>query len=165
LIALEKTQTEEKRKIFNMKKNENIIQREKLIRMEEEVALKDAEYDKQLASGKQMDNLVNRHQQKVQKLDQLQNNYMDLGKQKDDLQSKVMRKSAEVQEKIGSINDLVNKIKLSSSIAIDQFPQFDFLDFHKKTDLIQQYKVTLTHVHIFWLYNYIKKHSGKSFRN
>ena len=124
-----------------MKKNENIIQKEKLNRMVEEVAFRGAEYDKQLSNGKQMENLVNRNQNKVNQLDQLQNNFMDLGKQKDDLQSKVMKKSAQVKEKIGSINDLVEKIKLSSSIAINQFPQFDFLDFHKKTDLIQQYKV------------------------
>lgn len=36
---------------------------------------------------------------------------------------------------------MVHKIKLSSSIEINEFPQFDILDFHKKGDLIKEYKV------------------------
>ena len=109
--------------------------------MEQELALKDIEYDKQLASGKKMDNLVNRHAQKVQQLDNLQNTYVDLGNQKEDLQKKLLKKSAVVAEKIRGVDDLVNRIKLSSSVSINKFPQIELLDFHKKTDIIQQYKV------------------------
>ena len=42
---------------------------------------------------------------------------------------------------ISSANDLVNKIVLSSTLSLDTLPQLDLLDFHKKRDMIKEYKV------------------------
>ena len=140
-LNLEKIQTEEAKKRVKILKINVNEKKEKLQQMESEISLKDAEYDKQLASGKSMDNLVNRHAQKVQHLDNLQNTYVELCGHKDDIQSKLIGKASEVLDKISVINDIVNKIKLNSPIAISEFPHFDLLDFHKKSDLIKQYKV------------------------
>ena len=41
---------------------------------------------------------------------------------------------------------MVNSIKLSSALEIDEFPTFDILDFHKKKNLIKEYKV----ITYFW---------------
>ena len=115
-----------------MKKNENKIQKEELIFMQEEANFKDAENNKQLAGGKNMNNLANRHQQTEQKHEQLQYNYIELKEKRRDLQLKGIKKSSDLNDKIRSINGNVGMIKLSSSIAIDEFPQFESLDFDKK---------------------------------
>ncbi len=139
---MSKTQTDDIKHKVKVLRIQTTTEKNTLNQMEEELALKDIEYDKQLASGKKMDNLVNRHAQKVQQLDNLQNTYVELGNQKEDLQKKLLKKSGEVAEKISGMNDLVNKIKLSSSVSINEFPQIELLDFHKKTDIIQRYKVS-----------------------
>jgi hypothetical protein len=46
--------------------------KEKLKQAEEEIFIKDSEYDKQLSSGNQLDNLPVKHAQKVQELENLQ---------------------------------------------------------------------------------------------
>ena len=140
-MNLEKQHLEEIKKRVAAKKERREENRERLKKMEEEISVKDKEYEKQLASGKKLDNLVTRHAQKSQQLDSLQNTYLSLCDQKDDLQSQVIRRTDDVKTKINAINDMVHKIKLSSSIPLNEFPQFELIDFHKKSDFVKEYKV------------------------
>ena len=41
---------------------------------------------------------------------------------------------------ISNGNEIVQKIKLCSTLTIDEFPQLDFIDLHKKKDIIKEYK-------------------------
>ena len=41
---------------------------------------------------------------------------------------------------------MVKKITLSSSLDIEEFPKFNLLDFHKKHDLIKNYKDRLLEI-------------------
>ena len=107
---------------------------------EEILKVKDAEYDKQLASGKQLDKLPAKHSQKLQELEQLQNEFVDTEREIEELQSKVLLHSQEVKDTIDEVNSLVSKIKLSSTMPLEEFPQIELIDFHRKIDLIKPYK-------------------------
>lgn len=134
-------ENEERKKRIKLKKQSNAELRQTLANMEAEIAIKDVEYDKQLASGKKVENLQNRHSQKAKELEALQTAFVDLEEKKDELQMQLMNKTQEVKLAIAGINEMVNKIKLSSCLEIDEFPTFDILDFHKKSNLIKEYKV------------------------
>lgn len=131
------------KKRIQARRARNAELRASLMQMEEEIKLKDATYDKQLESGKKVENLQNRHSQKAKELESLQTTFVDLEEKKDQLQMELMNKTQEVKDVIGGINDMVKKIMLSSSLDIAEFPRFDILDFHKKSDLIKEYKVSL----------------------
>lgn len=79
-----------------MEKKEICVLKEKLANSEKEIAIKDSEYDKQLASGKQIDNLPTRHAQKLQELESLQNIYVELETKTDELHMKLIQKTQEV---------------------------------------------------------------------
>ena len=64
--------------------------------MEAELAKKDAEYDKQLESGKKIENLQNRHAQRANELEALQMHFVDLEQKKDQIQMQLMNKTEEV---------------------------------------------------------------------
>ena len=72
---------------------------EKLSIANKELALKDAEYDKQLAlqtNGNQIENLPVKHTQKVQELDSLQNTFIEIENKIDEVHSKQIQKTTEV---------------------------------------------------------------------
>ena len=96
LHAEKKAEVEERMKGNKMQKKETCMIKEKLINSEKEIAIKDIEYDKQLASGKQIDNLPTRHAQKLKELESLHNIYVDLETKTDELHMKLMQKSEEV---------------------------------------------------------------------
>ena len=157
-----RTENEERKKRIKMKHGVNAELKKTLAKMEAELAKKDAEYDKQLESGKKIENLQNRHAQRANELEALQMHFVDLEQKKDQIQMQLMNKTEEVsgskmyysidkikilmwfkkvKEAVNSINEMVNKIKLSSSIELNEFPHFNLIDFHKKADLIKTYKV------------------------
>ena len=141
-LAAEKSEREERLKRIKLLRDDNQALKSTLELAECEMAHKDAEYDKQLKSGKQMDNLPQRHAQRIQELENLQNVFVDLENKKDELHMRLMQRTNDVKETIAGANELVNKIKLSSSLALDEFPQLDVLDFHRaaKQELVKQYK-------------------------
>ncbi len=92
----EKSECEERVKRTKNEKNDVKVLKEKLKQAEKEIAIKDIEYDKQLASGNQMDNLPIKHAQKVQELENAQNVFVELENKKDELHMKIMQKTQEV---------------------------------------------------------------------
>ena len=91
-----KEEGEERKKKIKAKRHDNVEVKSTLANMEAEVAVKDAEYDKQLASGKKVENLQNRHSQKAKELEALQTAFVDLEEKKDELQMQLMNKTQEV---------------------------------------------------------------------
>jgi hypothetical protein len=96
LFTGKKTELEELVKTNKMDKKEICMLKDKLTNAEKEIAIKDGEYDKQLASGKQIDNLPTRHAQKLQELESLQNIYVELETKTDELHMKLLQKTQEV---------------------------------------------------------------------
>ena len=140
LAAAEAAAFDEQYKGAKAKKKELYAFKEKMKKDEEILKVKDAEYDKQLASGKQLDKLPAKHSQKLQELEQLQNEFVDTEREIEELQSKVLLHSQEVKDTIDEVNSLVSKIKLSSTMPLEEFPQIELIDFHRKIDLIKPYK-------------------------
>ena len=90
----------EKHKYAKCQKKEVTTLKEKLALAEKELAIKDAEYDKQLqlqSSSGVIENLPVKHSQKVQELDSLQNTFIDLETKIDGLHSKQILKTTEVR--------------------------------------------------------------------
>jgi hypothetical protein len=90
---------EEKCKKIEAEKKEVKLLNERLSVAEKELALKDAEYDKQIAlqtNGNQIENLPVKHSQKVQELDSLQNTFIELENKVDEVHSKQIQKITEV---------------------------------------------------------------------
>jgi hypothetical protein len=52
-----------------------------------------------------------------------------------------LKKTGEVKELINFGKDIINKIKLSSSLTLDEFPELSVTDFHTKNDILAKYKV------------------------
>ncbi len=94
----EKAEYEERVKRTKNEKNDTKVLKDKLKQAEKEIAIKDIEYDKQLASGNQMDNLPIKHVQKVQELENAQNVFVELENKKDELHMKIMQKTQEVRK-------------------------------------------------------------------
>lgn len=131
---------EDRGKQNKLHRDEIKASKEKLAQAEAEMAMKDAQYDKQLASGKQMDNLPVKFSQKEQELENLQNVFVELDQKKDSLHSKIMQRVQEIEKMIQSVNDLTTQIKLASSLPLDLFPVIEMLDFHKRIDICKDYK-------------------------
>ncbi len=146
LLVTAQSEAEDKKKLVKNLRAQNVEMKASLAKMEAEIGVKEAEYDKQLNSGKKVENLQNRHFQRAKELESLQTIFVDLEEKKDELQMQLMNKTQEVKDVIASINDMVKKITLNSSVDIKEFPQFDILDFHKKHDLIKQYKEQLQEI-------------------
>lgn len=96
-IAKAAKELDERLKRIPILKNNVKNLKEKLDISEREIAVKDAQYDKQLSSGKQMDNLPIKHAQKAQEVESLQNALIDLENKKDDLHMAILRKTEEVR--------------------------------------------------------------------
>jgi hypothetical protein len=137
----EKIDLEDRSNRVKIKRKDLISSKEKLKNLEDEIAKKDSLYDKQISSGKELDNLPTRHAQKLQQLENLQNVFVELENKTDELHCKLMQKSQEVKDIINSANELANRIKLSSSLQLNEFPQLELIDLHKRNDLIKEYKV------------------------
>ncbi len=146
LLAAAHSENADKKKLIKNLRLQNNEMKTQLAKMEAEISAKEVEYDNQLNSGKKVENLQNRHFQRAKELESLQTVFVDLEEKKDELQMQLMNKTQEVKEVIASINDMVKKITLNSSVDIQEFPQFDILDFHKKHDLIKQYKEQLQEI-------------------
>ncbi len=135
-------ESNEKFRRNKQKKKELSAARSKLDKDEQEKLKKDKLYDLQIASGKQLDNVGIRASQKQQELENAQNAFIDLEKKTDELHSKLMMKTQEVKDAISTSNELVNKIKLSSSLTLKEFPQLDLIDLHQQggSNIIREYK-------------------------
>jgi uncharacterized protein YlbG (UPF0298 family) len=144
-IETMKKQYEEELKSFKTEKKELISIREKLDAEEAVLASIEAAYDKQMAMNSvdtQMDNLPERHAQKLRELDSLQNRYIDLTNHIGELHSKQIQKTTQIKDAISLANEIVSKLVISSSLSysLDKLPYLDVVDFHKKRDLIKDYK-------------------------
>ena len=74
----EKVELEDRSNRVKIKKKDLTTSKEKLKNLEDEIAKKDSLYDKQISSGKELDNLPSRHAQKLQHLENLQNVFVEL---------------------------------------------------------------------------------------
>jgi hypothetical protein len=135
--------TEATEKIKTNKKDKKELQsaKENLEKYEKEKAIKDALYDKQLSKGNQLEAISIRSTQKFQELENLQNAYVELEEKTDELHSKLLQKTQNVKDTISLSNALVNNIKLSSSLVLNEFPQLDVIDLHQRNNIIKEFKV------------------------
>lgn len=146
LLETTRKETEEKRKKLKLLRAKAGKLRGSLKEDTVDIKSKEIQYDKQLKSGMQVQSLQNRSLQKAKELESLQITFVDLEEKKDELQMLLMNKTQEVKDVIKGINDKVKEITLNSSLDIKEFPQFDIMDFHKKHDLIKQYKEQLLEI-------------------
>jgi hypothetical protein len=79
----------------NLKKELDCAQ-EKLNNYEAELKIKDALYDQQLAKGTTASNLQLQHQQRINDLEKLSQEFIENGEKKDQLHCKLMKRSQEV---------------------------------------------------------------------
>lgn len=143
-IAQRRAKHQETLKALEQAKKEKKILKEKTENLSKELAIKSEIYDRQIASGKKMENLQARHNQKLQELENLQNEYLEKDKKIDEMHSKLLAKSQELKDVITELNETISKIKLTSGFPIDDLPQIDILDIHKKnTNIIKEFKVAL----------------------
>lgn len=95
-LSNEKLDYEDRIKRNGILKNECASLKEKVDIMERDVAVKEAQYDRQLASGKQLGNLPVKHSQTVKDLENLQNILSEIENEKDELYIVLNQKSLEV---------------------------------------------------------------------
>ncbi|RNA17319.1 hypothetical protein BpHYR1_053930, partial [Brachionus plicatilis] len=138
-LGNEKLDYEDRIKRNDILKNECATLREKVNCMEHEVAVKEAQYDRQLASGKQLGNLPIKHSQTVKDLEDLQNLLSEIESEKDELYIVLNQKSLEAKSSINKTNEILNKIKIISKISIEEIPQLELVDLHKKNNM-KEYK-------------------------
>ena len=141
LLKKEQTDYEDFFNNAKLEKKNVVSLKEKLKRDESELAVKDGLYEKQLASGKQLDQLPAKHAQKKQELERTQNELFEAEQLTETLQKKVLSKSQEVKDLISEANSIIKKLKLDSSTIFQDLTDLNLVDFHKKTDLVRPFKV------------------------
>ena len=134
----------------DIRKNELLIKEEteeikamtlKLQSADKRIAFKEREYNQQKSSNEDHENLAMKHQGKYQELDQLQKIIEEKGHEYDLVQAKILKKTDEVKDLINYGKDIIGKIRLESSLPLEEFPELSVTDFHSKTDIINKYKV------------------------
>lgn len=136
-ILIENKETKESIKV---NKDDILKANEKLKLCEIEFNFKENEYEKQRATCKDLDKIARKHAQRFQELEDLQTNYNDIESKCDDYQKKLMIKTQEVKKIIECVEDVLDKIKSSSSLKLDGLPEVSLTDFHNRNDIIRQYK-------------------------
>lgn len=96
-LSNEKLDYEDRLKRNGILKNECANLKDKVNLMEREVAVKEAQYDRQLSTGKQLGNLPVKHSQTVKDLENLQNMLSEIESEKDELYIVLNQKSLEVK--------------------------------------------------------------------
>jgi chromosome segregation ATPase len=112
-----------------------------LEKLEAQASKKNNEYDLQRESCKDLDMVAKRHTQLSEKLESVGNAHNELELTCDELQKRLMRKTEEVKNVMQSINELIKKIKLCSSLELSELPEFSIIDFHHENNMIKKYKV------------------------
>jgi hypothetical protein len=134
----------------NIRKNDGLIKIKteetnsmilKLQSSEKRLIHKEREYEQQKTSCKDVEKLVQKHAKRYQELEQLEKALDEKKEEYDLLQGKILKKTGEVKELINFGKDIINKIKLSSSLTLDEFPELSVTDFHTKNDILAKYKV------------------------
>ena len=123
------------------KRDEIIALTKRLEISEKELSLKEKKYEEQKATCPDMDKIAKKHAQKFQELDTLQANYNELEAECEHLQNKMMIKTEEVKRLINCGKEVIEKIRLSSTLTLEELPEISVTDFHRKNDIIEKYKV------------------------
>jgi hypothetical protein len=108
---------------------------------EKELNLREKEYEQQKLTCKDLDKVAAKHTQKFQELETLQSNYNDIDAECDQVQKKLITKTQEVKRLIHCGKDIIDKIRLASSLTVEELPEISLVDFHKSNGIINKYKV------------------------
>ena len=134
---------QDKATILKAQKEEICGLNQRMQTSERELNLREIEYNQQKSTCKDLDKIAKKHSQKFQELEALQTNYNDLDVYCDELQKKLMIKSQEVKKLIHCGKEIIDKIKLGSSLTLEELPEISLVDFHKRNDIINKYKVRI----------------------
>jgi hypothetical protein len=63
---------------------------------------------------------------------------------------------------ISGVNELINKVKLGSSLPLKLFPLIELLDVHKKQDIVKEYKDQIFKIRESYNSNICKLHEDFS---
>ncbi|CAF0775249.1 unnamed protein product [Brachionus calyciflorus] len=134
-INKEMQEYEDRVKRNGLLKSECANLKEKVIQMEREVAAKDAQYERQLASGKNLGNLPTKHAQTLKELENLQNQVAELDNEKDELYIQLNQKSIDAKNAMNKANEMLKNIKIATNIPVDEIPSLEMTDLHKKNNI------------------------------